>query len=402
MELDLKAATDLGESVSLMEPTLLSEESRRRAGLTDLAIDLAQKSAGFRRSLPASMLVSLAQLVRAMNCYYSNLIEGHDTHPIEIERAINGDYSNDPKKRDLQLEAKAHIAVQQWIDIGGLKDRAVTPESIREIHRRFYAELPETLRFVEDTSTKERFRVLPGEFRHRNVAVGRHIPISPGAVPRFLARYGEVYARLGKTDTILSTAAAHHRLLWIHPFLDGNGRVARLVLHATLLETLDTGAIWSVARGLARSIDIYKSHLSACDLPRRNDLDGRGNLSEESLAEFTKFFLNMCIDQVLFMEGLMQPQQLRTRILLWAEEQVRLGKLPAKSSAVLDALLYRGELARGEVASIVGTGERQARRVVSALLENGALMTESTRAPLQLAFPAHLASRWMPGLFPGN
>jgi hypothetical protein len=110
----------------------------------------------------------------------------------------------------------------------------------------------------------------------------------------------------------------------------------------------------------------------------------------------------MCIDQVLFMEGLMQPQQLRTRILLWAEEQVRLGKLPAKSSAVLDALLYRGELARGEVASIVGTGERQARRVVSALLENGALMTESTRAPLQLAFPAHLASRWMPGLFPGN
>jgi Fic family protein len=402
MELDLKAATDLGESVSLMEPTLLSEESRRRAGLTDLAIDLAQKSAGFRRSLPASMLVSLAQLVRAMNCYYSNLIEGHDTHPIEIERAINGDYSNDPKKRDLQLEAKAHIAVQQWIDIGGLKDRAVTPESIREIHRRFYAELPETLRFVEDTSTKERFRVLPSKFRHRNVAVGRHIPISPGAVPRFLARYGEVYARLGKTDTILSTAAAHHRLLWIHPFLDGNGRVARLVSHATLLETLDTGAIWSVARGLARSIDIYKSHLSACDLPRRNDLDGRGNLSEESLAEFTKFFLNMCIDQVLFVEGLMQPQQLRTRILLWAEEQVRLGKLPAKSSAVLDALLYRGELARGEVASIVGTGERQARRVVSALLENGALMTESTRAPLQLAFPAHLASRWMPGLFPGN
>lgn len=111
MELDLKAATDLGESVSLMEPTLLSEESRRRAGLTDLAIDLAQKSAGFRRSLPASMLVSLAQLVRAMNCYYSNLIEGHDTHPIEIERAINGDYSNDPKKRDLQLEAKDRKSV---------------------------------------------------------------------------------------------------------------------------------------------------------------------------------------------------------------------------------------------------------------------------------------------------
>ena len=47
-----------------------------------------------------------------MNCYYSNLIEGHDTHPIDIERALKNDYSQDAHKRDLQLEAKAHIAVQ--------------------------------------------------------------------------------------------------------------------------------------------------------------------------------------------------------------------------------------------------------------------------------------------------
>jgi hypothetical protein len=66
-------------------------------------------------------LASLADLVRAMNCYYSNLIEGHDTHPIDIERALKSDYSNDAKKRDLQLEAQAHIAVQKWIDAGGLK-----------------------------------------------------------------------------------------------------------------------------------------------------------------------------------------------------------------------------------------------------------------------------------------
>lgn len=44
-----------------------------------------------------------------MNCYYSNLIEGHDTHPTDIERALKNDYSNDPRKRDLQLVAKAHI-----------------------------------------------------------------------------------------------------------------------------------------------------------------------------------------------------------------------------------------------------------------------------------------------------
>jgi Fic family protein len=400
IEADIKAAKDRGETVSLMEPLLIAEGSRHRSALTDLALELAQKSAGFRRSLPESLLASLADLVRAMNCYYSNLIEGHDTHPIDIERALKGDYSTDDKKCDLQLEAKAHIAVQEWIDTGGLKGRAVAVDSIHEIHRRFCEALPEDLMWVEDPVTKERIKVIPGNLRHRDVAVGRHVPISAPAVPRFLKRFEEVYSKLGKTDTILSAAAAHHRLVWIHPFLDGNGRVARLISHATLLDALDTGAVWSIARGLARNVDAYKAHLAACDQPRRNDLDGRGGLSEENLAEFTKFFLSICIDQVTFMETLMQPDQLRARILLWAEEEIRLNKLPPKSGAVLEALLYRGELPRGDAAAIVGTGERQARRVVSALIDQGVLTSESTRAPLRLAFPAALASRWMPGLFP--
>ncbi len=167
-----------------------------------------------------------------------------------------------------------------------------------------------------------------------------------------------------------------------------------------MLESLDTGAVWSVARGLARNVQAYKSHLAACDLPRRNDLDGRGPLSEESLVEFTRFFLTTCLDQVAFMENLIRPDELRTRIQLWAEEEIRLDRLPPKSGTVLEAVLYRGELPRGDAAAVVGTGDRQARRVVSALVNRGVLVSASTRAPLRLAFPAALASRWMPGLFP--
>src|SRR6266849_5559554 len=307
IESDIMAAVDRRESTDLMEPLLIGETSRHRGPLTDLAVELAQKAAGFRRSLPKSLVTSLADLVRAMNYYYSNLIEGHDTHPVDIERALKNDYSNDPRKRDLQLEAKAHITVQNWIDGGGLRGHAVTSDGIREIHRRFCELLPEELLRVEDPETKERVKVVPGELRRRDVKVGTHIPVSPGAVPRFLTRFEEVYGHLNRTDSILGAATGHHRLLWIHPFLDGNGRVARLMSHAMLLDTLDTGGIWSVARGFARNVAAYKGHLAECDLQRRNDLDGRGNLSEEALISFTRFFLETCLDQVSFMEEIVRP-----------------------------------------------------------------------------------------------
>lgn len=400
---DIKATfidEDRGEITGLMEPMLVGEGFRFRPELTDLAIDLAARAAGFRRSIPEGVLVALAHLVRAMNCYYSNLIEGHDTHPVDIERALKNDYSADTEKRSLQMEAKAHIEVQQWIDAGGLRSRAATAEGVCEIHRRFYASLPEELLWVEHPDTGERYRVIPGKSRKRDVKVGRHLAVSPGAVPRFLAQFEQAYNKLGKTDAILAAAAAHHRLLWIHPFMDGNGRVARLMSHAMLLETLKTGGVWSIARGLARNVGMYKSHLINCDLPRRNDLDGRGNLSGEALAKFTKFFLEICIDQVKFMEGLVQPDRLRNRILIWTEEEIRGGVLPPKSGMVLEAILYRGKLPRGEVANLLNTGDRQARRITSALVNAEILTSESSRAPLYLAFPAGLASRWMPGLFP--
>ena len=400
MEADIGAAVDRKEHPSEMESMLLSEGSPHRPELNDLAVALAAAAARFRRSLPPGVVAALADLVRAMNCYYSNLIEGHDTHPVDIERAMRNDYSTDAHKRNLQLEAKAHVVVQQWIDGGGLRGRATSAAAICEIHKRLGELLPEELLKVKDADTCEDVTVIPGEARRQDVKVGRHIPISPGAVPRFLERFESAYGGLGRSETILASAASHHRLLWIHPFLDGNGRVARLMSHAALLETLETGGIWSIARGLARNESGYKAHLVSCDSPRRNDLDGRGPLSEEALAAFTRFFLETCLDQVRFMEQLVQPARLRDRILVWAEEEVRADSLLPKAGQVLEAVLFRGELPRGDVADLLGTGDRQARRVVSALLEHGVLVSESTRAPLCLTFPAALAPRWMPGLFP--
>ncbi|PYQ99093.1 MAG: cell filamentation protein Fic [Acidobacteria bacterium] len=328
---------------------------------------------------------------------------GPRVRPAE-EAVLRDRHATDARQRlqplSQRTRAQQQLTVQRWIDDGGVKGRTTTVGAICEIHRRFSELLPEELLAVSDPESERTVGVVAGGLRRDDVKVGRHRAISPGAIPKFMTRFEQVYSALGRSETILAAAAAHHRLLWIHPFADGNGRVARLMSHASLLEVLDTGSVWSVARGLARNAADYKQHLMSCDSPRRNDLDGRGALSEEALAEFTKFFLKTCLDQLRFMEQLLRPDRLRDRILLWAEEEVRAGTLPAKSGQVLEAVLFRGAVPRGDVPALLGASERAARRGVSALLDRGVLSSESTRAPLLITFPSTLAARWMPGLFP--
>ncbi len=400
---DMIPIVDREEPLSDMEPMRLSETSRHRTMLNDLAMTLAMQATSFHSHLPMAIRQALSDLVRSMNCYYSNLIEGHHTHPIDIERALHNDYSSNPEKRDLQLEAQAHITVQRWLDSGGLNEPATTAASVTAIHQHFCEQLPPTLLQVRSEKNNTFHSIVPGEWRQQDVQVGQHVAISPGAIPRFMQRFEQSYRHLGPSETLLAAAAAHHRLLWIHPFLDGNGRVARLMSHSMLTVTLNTGGIWSIARGLARQEQIYKQHLAHCDLARRNALDGRGTRSEEALAAFSQFFLETCLDQINFMNQLVQPEQLHQRILYWAAEGIRTKQLPLKTDRIIEALLYRGSVLRSEVPSILDTGERQARRIIAHLMDEERIITAaSVRAPLQLAFPAKRAADWMPGLFPAG
>ncbi len=309
---------DRKEVVGKMEPLLFDEGSRHRSVLIELVVELVKCSAELRSSLSKGLLQAVADVVQTMNSYYSNLIESHDIHPVDIERGLSKNFSDNKEQKNLQLLATAHVVVQKWIDCGGLTGQSTTVKGICEVHRRFVEMVPFEMIGKGLNNEIEQFQVVPGELRKTDVQVGSHISIRPGAVPRFLERFEGAYSQLNTTETILHCAAAHHRLLWIHPFGDGNGRVARLISHAMLLESLETEGVWSIARGLARRESEYKSLLANCDLKRRNDLDGRGNLSEEALAEFTVFFLKTCIDQVQFMKGLLQPEKLLNRIEIWA------------------------------------------------------------------------------------
>lgn len=385
-----------------MEP-MLPEESNRE--LDDIAFDLTSKASSLAGQVNPIVTLAIGSLVRSMNCYYSNLIEGHDTHPRDIDRALHQNFSSQPKKRALQLEAVAHIEAQKAIDEG--RDDPSGPLTTAYalwLHREFCSRLPDEMLWVEDTHSHRRIRVRPGELRDDEVEVGRHLPPAAAALPRFLARFEEAYnpRTLSKVRQIVSLAASHHRFVWIHPFFDGNGRVVRLMSHAKLKRMGIGSSLWSVARGLGRSVDRYKALLMAADEPRRGDLDGRGALSQSALVEFCQFFLATCVDQVEYMRSILEPSELLRRIEIYVEEEVRAARLPKGTFQLLREGLLAGEFERGNAASITGYGERMARTVVSKLVERGLLVSSSPKGPLRLGFPLTIVERWFPSLYPAN
>jgi len=184
--------------------------------------------------------------------------------------------------------------------------------------------------------------------------------------------------------------------------LDGNGRVARLMAHATLNRLGIGSSLWSVSRGLARNVAEYKALLMRADSPRQGDYDGRGSLSEKALIEFCRFFLRVCIDQVVFMRSILDPENLLRRIELYCRDEVEAGRLPKSSYLVLREAVLTGELERGRVPGIVNLQERAARNITAALLEKKLLAAASSRAPLRIGFPTEAVERWFPSLYPAT
>ena len=387
-----------GESIALIEP-LLPESGTRK--LEDLAVSVVAAAESLKASLNPLVSRSLGRLVRSMNCYYSNLIEGHRTLPVEIERALNNNFSDDPRQKSLQQEAKAHIAVQELIDNNLDPSPVVSQAYLRWLHRSFCSQLPSELLIITSSDGQRQRTVIGGEYRTGDVIVGSHIPISSQAIPKFLTRFEQAYnpERLSLVRQVIAVAASHHRLLWIHPFYDGNGRVARLFSHAFLKQIGLGNSLWSISRGLSRNVKEYKSLLACADRQRWNALDGRGNLTAKGLNQFCEFFLSTCLDQIQFMSSLLEPHNILMRIELYVAEEVKRKNLLPGSDLLLKQAWWEGELARGRASQITGYGERQARSVLKRLIEAGLLVSDSPKGPVRLSFPLSLVERFFPALY---
>jgi Fic family protein len=400
----MKSAKNLVESVSRIEPARLEEASET---IADVVADLSAAGAVLGSTLHPTTAANLAALVRIMNTYYSNLIEGHDTRPRDIERALAGQLDQDQGRRNLQLEAAAHVRVQAEVDRMAAREtlpEPASPDFIRWLHREFYRDAPdEMLRIRRE---KAELTMEPGEWRSRpehDVAVGRHIPPSSGRVDDFMRYFESRYrfADMGKAARIMAIASAHHRFNYIHPFPDGNGRVSRLMSHAMALKAgIGAHGLWSVSRGLARGLESrteYKSMMDSADTPRQGDLDGRGNLSLRALTEFTQWFLRVCLDQVTFMSSLFDLENLSRRLRTYVE---RSDGLKPEAATLLEEALIRGQFERGAAPRITGLPERSARRVLNDVIAEGLLASATPKGPVSLRFPAQALEALFPLLYP--
>lgn len=391
-----------------MEPLFPDDPSGE---LEALAMDLIAKSAALSEAMHPITRKAIADLVRPMNSYYSNLIEGHDTHPIDIDRALRNEYATDKRKRDLQKEALAHISVSKALRDGELqKAHGTNPSSesfIKGVHRAFYEHLPEDfLRVISKEGIEK--SVVPGEYRTGEVEVGRHIAPAYEQVPRFMARFASYYdhtapANKSRVRRVIAMAAAHHRLAWIHPFLDGNGRVVRLCSDAlAMAEGLDSGGLWSISRGLARKRDEYRAMLEGADAPRMGDLDGRGNLSNKQLVAFCRWFLATAIDQVSFMRDSFQLDGVLRRIDVFVDRMVSEGRLRNEARHLLKEAFLRGRFSRPDAERITDTSDKTLKKITDELTTLGLLKRVDTGSGVlyEIAVPIMFSPWILPGLFP--
>lgn len=395
-----------------LEPLFFSETIPQR--LSDLALELQREANDFDRELPSSPHIrkQLRDMIRMMNCYYSNCIEGHHTRPADIENALRNERLH-PTDHLLE-EALAHIQVQEHIDRLALEKQLPVPVSldfIKDLHKRFY-EGASPPRMSMQRPNGSSVPIRPGCFRsepEENVIVGwHHPPVSP-SVDDFMTYFSEHYQRImmNSTARIVGIAAAHHRFNHIHPFVDGNGRVSRLIAHAMFRHAgLGVDGLWSISRGLARGLkgrpgsEEYKSYMARADRLRDGDYDGRGTLSCKALEEFCQWFLEVALDQIRFMRTRFEAQTLQTRYQNLIRDHY--GTADSKhASRIIECLFKQGEILKKDLPGWLGCTDKTARTRIKPLLDDGFVKEDpnNKRTPYQLGLPVEYASRLFPGIF---
>jgi Fic family protein len=345
----------------------------------------------------------LRALLRSMNSYYTNRIEGQHTRPFEIDQALRKDFSTNETLAAKQRLAVAHIDAERALEkqyTGQDSASALySTIAVENIHRELFVRLP-----TADLRTPDGEPIAPGQLRSREVTVGAHLAPTYTSVNNFLTRWASFYGGVRRGEAaLLGMAAAHQRLGWIHPFVDGNGRVMRLHTHLVLNALGYTGGLWSPLRGFARNTDRYYALLSNADGARQGALDGRGNLSEAALIAWIDYVLDTCIDQVSFMASLLDFDSMKARIeacLVFEATVVKQGVRQEALRGLHYLFLSGDEITRGEFKTMLGMSDRGATDALGALVKRGLLKSDSVQGKVRFGLPQHALRFLFPRLWP--
>ena len=390
----IKVNSPYYDSIRQFEPLL---PKQRIAELQAQTLEIEEKSSRLGKGIHLTTINSIQELVRSMNSYYSNRIEGQSTHPANIERALARDFSDKPDIAKLQRVAIAYIDAEKELEhINGRGlENTLRSSILIQAHRALYQKLDSLDRAIPEGRVIE-----PGQIRQEQVTVGNHIPPIWSSIPNFLNRMDEVYAKQAPSHQgLIYIACAHQRAMWVHPFLDGNGRAVRLQTHLSMLDI--TNGLWSMNRGLARNREAYYAYLSGADDPRHGDLDGRGNLSEKMLHEWCQWFIGIAHDQVSFMDKMLNLSEMRKNLEALISFRSSQDKEVRREAIVpLYHLYLAGPTKRGDFLQMTGLGERTARSLLSRLLKTGVVTSANHKAPIQLAFSLDSLQFLLPNLYP--
>ncbi|MBI5299662.1 MAG: Fic family protein [Deltaproteobacteria bacterium] len=370
-----------------------------------LITDIIKLSAGLGSGIHPKVAGAISEFIIHINSYFTNAMEGNPSKLKDIEDALNNNLSPNKVLRNYQLEHLAHISTQKKMLERLAKEENLeicSKDFLCWLHREFYSTLPEEMHNAR-THKNTKVPVLAGQLRDRPADdVGNHLPPDTlDEIENNLEIFQEAYSlkRLSGIKKFLAFASSHHRLLWIHPFRDGNGRVARLFTLAFENRLgIDSKGLWTVTRALARNRSEYDKHLMLADQPRRNDYDGRGPLSEENLILFCKYFLRECLDQLDFMGGMLELSNFEGRYkrhlkILEAEKIISRAAV-----SVLKEMLYKGNLSRGSVQDICGVKRRRATEIIKELLNSRLATSSSVHGDLQFNLTRDLAITLFPKL----
>lgn len=388
-------------------PLVPSEAAIGKSMLPDKAIDLSVSSSRLGGRIAECTRQTIIEHMAVINSYYSNMIEGNPTKPYKIREAQKGIFSNEPAKRDLQKESLAHIQVQKWIKSQTLTlDDVFTSEFIKSVHCEFYRHVPESFLDIKNDDDEVIDKVVPGQWRERSVKVGNHIPPDATTVDDLMKEFFLSYHpnNFKGEKRIIAAMCMHHRFTWIHPFIDGNGRVGRLLTDTVLrLLGLESEGVWCLSRGLARSSTEYKESLANADAKRKGDLDGRGGLSESELVVFADFMLTTAIDQVSYMDKLLELSAVQKRITSYIRDRNSglvegYGKIKDSAAIVLFNAFTLGKLDRVYAKQLTGEKDTSAKRLLAQLRDEGLLSETSHRSELFWEIPEHAEKWYFPNL----